>query len=570
MADPRTYPERFRTGVPGLDDLLSGGLLAGRTLLIKGAPGSGKTTLGLQMLVAGATDFDQPGVLLTFEQLPDQLTADVSGFGWDLSQLRRDGRLHILFIRPEEVLEGEGRQENRLIAQIDDLVEDHGVRRVMIDSLSHIQPFAATDPKARALLMKFLVRLKMMGLTPIMTAELGDVDATAGLDAYLVDAVFQLRQEIDGLGQPGHRHIEIVKTRGQDHLSGRHPFEIGARGVVIYPHCYPGDSPVPAARRNETVTTGVTALDKLLAGGYTAGSVVLVAGLSGTFKTAVGAHFLIGGDPAEEGAGLWVTFQERSDELEGAFAARGLELAAARESGRLHYLAYGARHQPVEKVLQQVEARVADHGITRVVIDSQNELTAWLPAHGPDRSEAMCWFLARLRALGVTTLVTQRLTEVTGLNPLSEIFCAELADTIIYLGLVEIESRLEKVVSVLKHRGGATEGDLRAIHCDAGAGLRVTERFVGLQGVLAGSPQGRRKQQIEEIFQPLYFLRDLLKMAKDPQLDESRRDELVERLSGETSRLIEVLSRYFDMPARTTGHTHAPAWPDPAGKEDTP
>ena len=158
-----------------------------------------------------------------------------------------------------------------------------------------------------------------------------------------------------------------------------------------------------------------------------------------------------------------------------------------------------------------------------------------------------CGFCSGLRALGVTTLMTQRLSRVTGRNPLSEIAWAELADTIIYLGLVEIESRLEKVVSVLKHRGGPTEGDLRSIRYTA-AGLSVSERFVGLSGVLAGTALGRPKARIEEIFQPLYFIRDFLAMARYPTIQDDKRSAILENLSAETARLIQLLSRYFDQP----------------------
>ncbi|MCX7012903.1 MAG: AAA family ATPase [Candidatus Sumerlaeota bacterium] len=151
MADSSPTAMRMKTGVPGLDDLLGGGLLAGRSLLLKGAPGSGKTTLGLQMLVAGAARFDEPGILLTFEQLPQHLYADARGFGWDLEALAGANRLRILFVKPHEILEQPGRQENRLLAAIDDWVSETGARRILIDSISHLRPLY-TGEQARALL----------------------------------------------------------------------------------------------------------------------------------------------------------------------------------------------------------------------------------------------------------------------------------------------------------------------------------------------------------------------------------------------------------------------------------
>ena len=140
---------RVRSGVPGLDELLGGGLLPRRTVLIKGAPGSGKTTLGLQILVAGATRFDEPGALISFEQRPEQLYEDAARFGWDLPALAEEKQVNPIFVSPEQVLQSEGRQAHTLLVDVAELAEDYGVRRVLIDSLSHLGPLLAGE-EARA------------------------------------------------------------------------------------------------------------------------------------------------------------------------------------------------------------------------------------------------------------------------------------------------------------------------------------------------------------------------------------------------------------------------------------
>lgn len=531
--NPNPIP-RLRTGVPGLDPLLGGGLIEGRTVLLKGAPGSGKTTLGLQILLAGATLFNEPGILLTFEQAPEQLYADMAGFGWDLKKLVAEKRLQVIFVKPEEVLEAPGRQENRLLVNIADWTEDTGARRIMIDSISHLRHLF-DGGQARALLMRFLVQLKALGMTPLMTAELSPGEGLAGLDAYLIDTVIHLTQAAHSGGE--RRELEIIKTRGTQHVGGAHPFEIGPGGVVVYPHI--AAPAAPAAPASDPQPSGVPGLDPLLSGGATPGSTVIIAGLSGTFKTTLAMHMaLAGGEPA-----LWIGFHERAAALRRMFATRD----GADGAARVEFIECEAGRDPVEKILLGAEPIIRDRKITRVVIDSMNELTAGLPGEA-ERDEAVRWLLRRLRSLGVTTLLTQRLARVSGLNPLSEIAYSELADTIVYLGLVEIESRLEKVIAVLKHRGGMTEGDLRSIRA-AAEGLRVSDRFVGLSGVLAGTPLGRRKAQIEEIFQPLYFIRDFLTLARDPGLDGAQRAGLLDQVAGETQQLIGLLGRYFDQPA---------------------
>ncbi|MEN6627451.1 MAG: ATPase domain-containing protein [Candidatus Sumerlaeia bacterium] len=526
--------DRVRTGVPGLDEILGGGLLRHRVALLKGGPGTGKTTLALQMLVNGATQYDEPGLLLTFEQVPSQLFADAAALGWDLKRLHDENRVRVMFIEPDEVLDNPGRQANRLLVNIAELAEDHGARRIVIDSLSHLGSILSKD-EARASFIKFMLELKALGLTPIGTAEHLPEAGVSSIDAYLVDTFILLDRQAD------RRTLEVVKSRGHRHIGGRHPFEINGAGVTVYPHSYPepadgnaGAAPAPAA----PLSSGVEGLDEMLGGGYTPGSTILLAGLSGTFKSVLAAHFLTSG---EKGSGLWIGFRESAADLARDFAGHGLAFADA----GIEVLEGLPGQDPVQKILAAADELITARGIGRVAIDSLNDLTTGLA--GEERAEAVRWFLRRLRARGVTALMTQRLARVTGRNPLSEIDNAELADTIVYLGLVEIESRLEKVISVLKHRGGPAAGDLRSIQA-TGGGLVVSDRFLGISGVLGGVALGHRKAQIEEIFQPLYFIRDFLKMAGDPGLGAEQRAQMLGNMGTETDRVIGLLGRYFDQP----------------------
>jgi len=547
VAETTPAVPRLKTGVPGFDELLDGGLLRGRALLLKGSPGSGKTTLGLQMLVEGATQFDEPGILVTFEQMPLQLYADATGFGWDLKGLDEEGSVKVVFVTPEEVLEHRGREANRLLVNIADWVDDFGSKRILIDSISHLGALFNKE-EARAGFMKFIVQLKALGLTPIMTSELDAASGLQGMDAYLVDSVAHLDYKGGGSGGRDHRTIELVKTRGTRHISGRHPVQICSEGVVIFPHSYALAGPAEPGEATEEVahlSSGVPGMDVLLNGGFSKGSTVLVAGLSGTFKSTMAGHFLLGG-PDDNPPSLWISFHESQSELVRGFSARGIPLAAACDAGRLKVMEVVAGLEPIEKIFTRARNLIEEHEIERVVVDSLNDLTlSFAPAE--DKMEGVRWFLRRLKGTGVTVLLTEQLSRVTGRNPLSEIAWAELADTIIYLGLVEIESRLEKVISVLKHRGGDTQGDLRGISFFEN-GLRLSERFFGLSGLLDGTALGQRKSQIEEIFQPLYFVRDFLQLAKDPKLAEDKRTAMLEQLGSETLRVIELLSKYFDQP----------------------
>lgn len=549
MADAPPTEPRLATGVPGLDELLGGGLLPGRSTLIKGPPGSGKTTLGLQMLVAGASQFDEPGVMLTFELVPRQLVLDGWSLGWDLNSLSQQNKLKVFFVNSKEIMEKPGRQENRLLVMIRDWALANGAKRLLIDSLSHL-PGLYGGQEARAVFMDFMLQLKDIGLTPMMTAEMMSDTGHTDLDAYLADNVMLVNYHKGGLGKPDRRDLEILKTRGHAHIPGAHPLEIGQGGIRVYPHSYP--SAGVSAPSNGQLPTGVEGMDKMLGGGVEAGTSILLAGLTGTFKTTLAAHLALSAGTPDSPA-VWVTLQETAADLEAGMKGLGLDLAAARNQNRLQILEFTPGLDAVEKVLASIEAALPPKP-GPVVIDSMTELTA--PLENDDaRREAAQFVLRRLRARGATVVYTQALAKVTGVNPLSEISGADLADTIVFLGLVEIESRLEKVVSVLKHRGGAITGDLRSIQCKA-EGLQVSDRFVGLSGVLGGAASGQRKAQIETVFQPLYFIRDFLTLAKDPSMAPEKRETLLNNLSTQTEKLIDVLGDYFDQPVdpnRKTG-----------------
>jgi hypothetical protein len=148
---------------------------------------------------------------------------------------------------------------------------------------------------------------------------------------------------------------------------------------------------------------------------------------------------------------------------------------------------------------------------------------------------------------GVTVALTQRIERLTGTNPISDIRHVTVVDTIIYLGLAEIESRIEKVISVLKHRGADADAQLRGLICGSD-GLEITQGFLGLSGVLGGTPLGQRKHQVEQIFQPLYVLRDFLKMARDSGMSEAQRLEILGNLSAEADRLIDLMIEQFGEP----------------------
>jgi circadian clock protein KaiC len=539
-------PRLMQTGIEGLDRVLCGGFLYHNSILLKGAPGCGKTTLGMQIVYNGATLYDEPGVIVLFEQFPQQLFRDVSSYGWDLRGLEEAGKLRVLFSEPEEVVSPDRMIDPPLVSKVQAAALEIGARRVLVDSVSHILNLTRDQREARGLLLRFINALKSIGLTPVLTAEAENAAGAIGVDEYLTDCVVNLSSEAARNKTFAIRELSIRKTRGHDHLRGRHVFRLTNRGVEVYPRT-PGrlpESGVTATGALGRLSSGISGLDELLGGGYTQGTSTIIAGMPGTFKTTLGVQFVTKGARADEKCVL-VSLSERPGFLARLMEEKGLPVGDMVAQGRLKVLHYVPKETFMEEVLAHLEAEFRSGGVTRLTVDGINEIERGIEE--PDAyKDIIQAFLTLCQAYGVTALFTQKLEQLSGTSPLANINYASMFDGIIYLGTLEIESAVHKVVSVLKMRGGSFSTDLCEITCDS-KGLTVLDKFVGLSGILSGNAQGQYKKTVEELFQPLYFIRDFLEMLGSPDLDEAQRAAIIENLRAEANKLVDKLKTHFNV-----------------------
>jgi circadian clock protein KaiC len=221
---------RAKTGIVGLDEMLSGGLLEGSAVLVKGAPGTGKTTLGLQFLHHGATRDNEPGLLVTFEEFPHSLHRDAHSLGWNLRSLEEARKLKIIFTSPRVFLaslESPTSPLNRTIME-------WGIRRVVLDSITHFTRLTTDPTELRNIYNKVVNGLKREGTTSILTSEgmtIGLDQAEKGRLSFVVDTIILLRYvEIESAMQ---RALLVIKMRGSDHAKGIHRFEIKDGGIRI-------------------------------------------------------------------------------------------------------------------------------------------------------------------------------------------------------------------------------------------------------------------------------------------------------------------------------------------------
>ena len=222
--------ERVKTNVKGLDEMLHGGFLPQTANLVEGPPGTGKSTLGMQFIYNGIRDYNEPGLILTFEEFPQQYYRDAESFGWDFRELERDGKLRVIMTSPEvsrSDLESVG-------GTIETLAREMGARRILVDSVSHFEQLADDPVELRAIVYGFINALKREGLTGVLTRErlilLGSEEGESNI-AFVVDSYILLKYvELESAIR---KALLVLKLRGSDHAKDIRQFEITDRGVEI-------------------------------------------------------------------------------------------------------------------------------------------------------------------------------------------------------------------------------------------------------------------------------------------------------------------------------------------------
>lgn len=223
--------ERVSTGIPALDSMMGGGLFRGSVTLVKGAPGTGKTCLGLEFICRGVLGEEEPGIIVSFEHFPKKILRDAASLGFNLQDMEKDNMLRILFTSPEIFFE----QAQAPGGLLDTMVRELGARRILVDSISHLERLSRDQVKLREIAFTFVNALLRHGLTAVITQEdpeiTGDMAAAQYGISYLVDAVIILRYvEMDSSIR---RALLVLKQRASNHDKSIREFRITDRGIVI-------------------------------------------------------------------------------------------------------------------------------------------------------------------------------------------------------------------------------------------------------------------------------------------------------------------------------------------------
>ncbi len=487
--------DRAPTGISGLDQITGGGLPQGRVTLVAGSAGAGKTLLGLQFLVAGARDYGEPGVLLTFEESAAKVADNVRSLGFDLDGLQRDGLLAVLSFQVEPtgiVAAGEFDLEP-LFVTLDDAIKRVGAKRVVLDTLevlfgafgaSGASGASGADSIVRAELSRLTRWLEERGVTAIVTGERGEKSITRhGIEEYVSDCVIVLdhrvREEIST------RRLRVVKYRGSAHGTNEYPFFISARGFVVLPIT---SITLDYGAPEDRISTGIARLDHMLGGGIFRGSTVLVSGTAGTGKTSLGAHLAKAACERGEQV-LWVLFEESPAQVLRNMRSIGLDLRPWTDAGLLHIWPARPATLGLETHLALLVQLLDEVAPTVTVLDGITSFADGVAA--AEVTSMLSRKMDLLKARGITTLATA----LGNGDDASTLSVSSMVDTWLLLRNVESNGERNRLLFVLKSRGTAHSNQVREfVLTDHGAEL--VDVYVGAAGMLTGS--ARLAQQAAE------------------------------------------------------------------------
>ncbi|MYL85327.1 circadian clock protein KaiC [Desulfovibrio aerotolerans] len=480
------------TGIQGLDEITGGGLPKGRPILVCGGPGCGKTLLGMEFLVRGATEFGEPGVFVTFEERPEELAQNVATFGWDLKELETTGKLIIEHIRVErsEIEENGEYDLEGLFIRLGAAVAAVGAKRIVLDTVESLFAALPNELILRAELRRLFGWCKDKGLTAIITGERGDKTLTRhGLEEYVSDCVVDLNLRVKD--DVATRRLRIVKYRGSMHGTNEYPFLIGSEGFTVMPIT---SISLDYATSNERVLTGVERLDAMLDGrGYYQGSSILISGAAGTGKSSLAAAFAKS-TCSSGGKCLYFAFEEPVSQIIRNMGSIGMDLGKWMDAGLLKFHASRPTTYGMEMHLLTMYQLVREFEPQAVIIDPISNLSS--VGNEDEVKSLLTRFVDFLKGRGVTTLFTD-LTSGKTLGEYTEAAISSLMDTWILLRNIETNGERNRALFVLKSRGMEHSNQVREFILSS-QGLELADVYLGSEGVLMGSARAAQQAQERE------------------------------------------------------------------------
>lgn len=476
--------EKAKTGVAGLDNILSGGFSRGHVFLLEGEPGAGKTTIAMQFLMEGAK-LGERCLYVTLSEDENELRQTAASHHWVLPEL-----IEVFELVPAEALLNEDQQQSLLYSsdlelgeatnKIFEAMERVQPSRVVIDSLSEIRLLAQSSLRYRRQILALKHFMSRFSATVLLLDDLTAeaADKTVHSVAHGVIRLHEMQAEYG----PGRRRVKISKYRGQAFRGGYHDFDIRTGGLEVFPRLIANEH--KSSYERATMSSGVAGLDELLCGGVNNGSSTLILGPAGTGKSLIAVTFALAAIARGEKAALFI-FDEEMGVLLDRTRGMGLDLLKLQERGDLLIEQIDAAEMSPGEFTHRVRGCVESGNIRTVVIDSLNGYQAAMP----DEHQLilhMHELLQFLNRLGAATFMTIAQHGLVG-DMQSPVDLTYLADTVILLRYFEAQGEVRRAISVIKKRTGPHESTIREYRIGA-QGLSIGGPLVDFHGVLKGVP----------------------------------------------------------------------------------
>jgi circadian clock protein KaiC len=482
-----TRLDKSPTGIAGFDEVTNGGVPKGRPTIVCGGPGCGKTMLAVEFLVRGATEFNEPGVLMTFEETSEEMSKNVASLGFDLKKLAAQKKLVLEYVRiePAEIQETGEYDLEGLFIRLQRAVKSIGAKRVVLDTVEAIFSGFSNTGMLRAEIRRLFRWLKDHGLTTVVTAEKGEGTLTRyGLEEYVSDCVIFLDHR--ATDQISTRRMRVVKYRGASHVADEIPFLIDERGFSVLPS---SSMKLDHVVSNERVSSGVKDLDDMLEEkGFYRGSSILISGTAGAGKSSMAAHFAQ--ETCRNGERcLYVALEESPAQAMRNMRSIGIDLEKHVRKGLLRFEAWRPTQSGLEMHLLHIHKLVQQHKPAAVIIDPLTSLMV----SSTDQLHSMLMrvidFLKTQQITGFFTALTAgRNKEIEE----TDVGISSLIDTWIFTRDVELNGERNRCIHVLKSRGMANSNQVREFVM-SNEGIRLLPVYVGSGTVLTGSARATQE-----------------------------------------------------------------------------
>jgi circadian clock protein KaiC len=480
----RLFPKQLDkcpTGISGLDEITEGGLPRGRPTLVCGAAGCGKTLMAMEFIVRGITDFNEPGVFMSFEETNEELTRNVASLGFNVEGLIRRKKLamdHVRIERSEIEETGEYDLEG-LFVRLNSAIDTVGAKRVVLDTIEALFAGLPSEAILRAELRRLFRWLKDKGVTAVITAEKGQNTLTRhGLEEYVSDCVIFLDHRVTN--QIATRRLRVVKYRGSKHGTNEYPTLIDEHGLSVLPITSLSLN-YPVSK--ERVSSGVDRLDSMLGcEGYYRGSSILISGTAGTGKSSLAAAF------AEKtcrngGRCLYFSFEESPEQIIRNMRSIGFNLDQWRKKGLLKFHSTRPSLYGLEMHLASIHKMVKDFNPRAVVMDPITNMMSI--GEGNEVKAMLTRVIDFLKSQGITTVYTSLTAGGNSLEQ-SEIGISSLMDTWLLVRMLETSGERNRLLYVLKSRGMAHSNQMREFVLTDN-GIKLVDVYIGPGDVLTGS-----------------------------------------------------------------------------------